>query len=142
MGRPRTDRLRQVLRESGATTMRLRRDTVDQAIKPLRQIIHTAIESGRAVIIDSVGLFIIAVEESGYLQAHVGRSDVGILAHMTVRPPMTDGDPADASISVAGLLEAIRNGRIGRDETLASSPLNLNLLECIAWAWLENSGYA
>ena len=48
--------------------MRLRRDTVDQAIKPLRQIIHTAIESGRAVIIDSVGLFIIAVEESGYLQ--------------------------------------------------------------------------
>ena len=44
--------------------MRLRRDTVDQAVKPLRQIIHTAIESGRAVIIDSVGLFIIAVEES------------------------------------------------------------------------------
>ena len=69
--------------------MRLRRDTVDQAIKPLRQIIHTAIESGRAVIIDSVGLFIIAVEESGYLQAHVGRNDVGILAHMTVTP--TDG---------------------------------------------------
>ena len=61
---------------------------------------------------------------------------------MTVRPPVTDGDPADASMSMAGLLEAIRDGRIGRDEALAPSPLNPNLLECIAWAWLENSGYA
>ena len=124
--------------------MRLRRDTVDQAIQPLRQIIHTAIKSGRAVIIDSVGLFIIAFEESGCLQAHVGRSDVGILplAHMTVRPPMTDGDLADASMSMTGLLDALKDGRIGRDEAHALSPLIPNLLECMAWAWLENSGYA
>ena len=45
-------------------------------------------------------------------------------------------------MSMAGLLEAIRDGRIGGDEAYAPSLLNSNLLECIAWAWLENSGYA
>ena len=45
-------------------------------------------------------------------------------------------------MSMAGLLEAIRDGRIGGDEAHAPSLLNSNLFECIAWAWLENSGYA
>ena len=55
---------------------------------------------------------------------------------------MTDEDLADAGMSMTGLLDALKDGRIGRDEVHALSPLIPNLLECMAWAWLENSGYA